>query len=55
MDHTFPERNINFNREILPQIKKLVADSFMATFAKIDPKRRQHSFEIFGYDFMLDE
>ena len=22
---------------------------------KIDPKRRQHSFEIFGYDFMIDE
>jgi tubulin monoglycylase TTLL3/8 len=22
---------------------------------KLDPHRRQHSFEIFGYDFMIDE
>jgi len=22
---------------------------------KIDPKRRHHSFEVFGYDFMIDE
>jgi len=31
-----------------------VADTFKATFMKLDPKRRQHSFEIFGYDFMID-
>jgi hypothetical protein len=38
----------------MPQIKRLVTDSFQATFTKVDPARRQHSFEIFGYDFMID-
>jgi hypothetical protein len=32
-----------------------VQDSIKAVSRKLDPKRRQFSFEIFGYDFMLDE
>jgi len=27
----------------------------LAVAPKIDPHRREHTFEIFGYDFMLDE
>ena len=27
----------------------------MAVSRKIDPKKRQNTFEIFGYDFMIDE
>jgi len=26
-----------------------------AVSGKMDPSRRQHSWEIFGYDFMIDE
>jgi tubulin monoglycylase TTLL3/8 len=54
LDHAYPDKKINFNKDLLPQIKKLITDSFYATFTKIDPNRRQHSFEIFGYDFMID-
>jgi len=36
-------------------MKKLIQDSFRATFLKLDPERLLNSFEIFGYDFMLDE
>ena len=36
-------------------MKKLVTDTFRATFFKIDPKRLLNTFEVFGYDFMLDE
>jgi tubulin monoglycylase TTLL3/8 len=32
-----------------------MADTFKATFMKIDPRRLMHSFEIFGYDFMIDD
>lgn len=37
------------------QIKKIITDSISATYYVIDPKRRCHSFELFGYDFMIDE
>ena len=32
----------------------MVSDTFRATFLKVDPYRRVNSFEIFGYDFMID-
>lgn len=43
-------------RDILPQIRHLVAESFRSVAVKrIDPNRRVNSFEIFGFDFMIDE
>jgi len=36
-------------------MKKLVADTVKACSRKIDPSRRNCSFEIYGYDFMIDE
>ena len=36
-------------------MKRLVQDSFRASFMKIDPDRLLNSFEILGYDFMLDQ
>ena len=36
------------------QIKRIVTDTFRATCRLVDPQARHHSFEIFGYDFMLD-
>ena len=36
-------------------MERLVTDSFRAVYDKIDPKRNQHGFEVFGYDFMIDE
>ncbi|OMJ89940.1 hypothetical protein SteCoe_7833 [Stentor coeruleus] len=48
------ERSVNFIEEILPQIKNIVKRTFEAVLLKIDPNVRGHSFEIFGYDFLLD-
>lgn len=42
-------------KHIVPQMKKLIVDTFRATCFKLDPKRLLNSFEIFGYDFMIDE
>jgi D-alanine-D-alanine ligase-like ATP-grasp enzyme len=42
-------------KTVQPQFKKLVQDTIKAVSRKIDPVRKQFSFEIFGYDFMLDE
>jgi len=35
-------------------MKDIIGDTYKATFHKVDPQRRSHSFEIFGYDFMID-
>jgi hypothetical protein len=46
---------VNFMRDLFPRMERLVTDTFRACFGKIDPNRNQNGFEIFGYDFMLDE
>lgn len=36
------------------QVKKIVTDTIRATFHLLDSKKRLNSYELFGYDFMLD-
>ena len=48
------DKNVNFIEEILPLIKNIVQDSIKSVFLKLDPNHRAHAFEIFGYDFLLD-
>lgn len=46
---------MDFFKQVVPKIKALVQDTMKAVYRKLDPSRRQCSFEIFGYDFMIDE
>lgn len=55
IDANHASMKINFVNDILPKAKKVMEDTIKAVFNKIDPQRKQCSFEIFGYDFMLDE
>jgi len=32
-----------------------MSDTYRAVYGKIDPLKRMHCFEVFGYDFMIDE
>jgi hypothetical protein len=45
---------VSFLKDVLPKIKGLMQDTMLATFTKLDPEPKTHSFEIYGYDFMLD-
>eukprot|EP01022_Parablepharisma_sp_SALTPOND_P029652 TRINITY_DN742_c1_g1_i13.p2 TRINITY_DN742_c1_g1~~TRINITY_DN742_c1_g1_i13.p2 ORF type:complete len:1190 (+),score=82.88 TRINITY_DN742_c1_g1_i13:407-3976(+) len=45
----------DFYKTILPQIKQIVKETIHAVYYRIDPKRRLHTFELLGYDFMIDE
>jgi len=50
------KKGIRVDEDIMPQIRHLVAEAFRAVaVGKIDSRRRQHSFEIFGFDFMVDD
>ena len=36
-------------------MKDIVIDSFLAVKNMMNPNRRKNTFELFGYDFMIDE
>lgn len=42
----YPLDNIDITRDLMPQIRKLVADSIKATWEKIDPCRVRNTFEV---------
>lgn len=49
------ENKANFVDQVYPEMVKIVKDTVISTCDKLDPKRRLHSFELLGYDFMIDE
>lgn len=51
----YQKHKINFERDILNKIKDIVTDTILSVSEKIDPEKRLHCFELFGYDFMVDE
>lgn len=45
---------VNFSECVLPKLKKIVQDTVRATWMKMNKDLRMFSFEVFGYDFLLD-
>jgi len=45
---------IDFFITILPKIKQIIIETIKAVSAHIDTYKRNHTFELFGYDFMID-
>ena len=54
LDSSYKDLNIDFFKDLLPQIRKIVTDTFRSVHDIIDPCKRIQTFEIFGYDFMID-
>jgi D-alanine-D-alanine ligase-like ATP-grasp enzyme len=48
------DKQVVFAYDILPQIKEMVRDTVKATFMKLDKHGVMNTFELLGYDFMID-
>ena len=49
------EDNFDFKKEIIPKFKEIIELTMKSSKFLINEKERQYCFEIFGYDFMMDE
>jgi hypothetical protein len=50
----FYNKNVDFKREILPKIYDIIKFCFQSVKAIINSMNRKYTFEIFGFDFMID-
>ena len=55
IDEQYPDKNYKLNENLYSQIKEIVSISMKSVKDQIDKNGNTYQFEIFGYDFMLDE
>ena len=54
LSQTYPDKNLDFQKDFVSQMKTKAAHALKSVYGKIDPHKRQNCFEIFGLDFMID-
>ena len=55
IDQHYAESNVSVYDHLVPQMHEVILKTFNAVKRTIDPNRRKFCFELFGYDFILDE
>ena len=55
IDLHYPGAGVSVKGDLVPQMKEIVVKTFNAVRKQLDPAKRKHTFELFGYDFILDE
>ena len=55
LDENYAEKNYKLNKDLFRQIKEIVSITMRSGKEQINKNGRNSQFEIFGYDFMLDE
>lgn len=51
----FPELQLSVRDHFVPRMKDLIIDSILSVKTQLNPNKRKNVFEIFGYDFLIDE
>ena len=46
---------MNVEELLMPRIKDIILDVFLSVRTKMNPNNRKNVFELFGFDFLLDE
>ncbi len=54
IDEAYPEKKYNLKTDLMKQVKKIITLTMLSIKNKINKNDRGNQFEIFGYDFMLD-
>lgn len=49
------DNKVSVKDHIIPRMKDLIIDSILSCIDTINPNNIKYSFELFGYDFMIDE
>lgn len=55
LDEHYPQYNLDVEELLMPRIKDLIIDTFLCTKKKMNASNRSNCFELFGFDFLLDE
>ncbi|EAR91279.1 tubulin-tyrosine ligase family protein (macronuclear) [Tetrahymena thermophila SB210] len=55
LDKTFPSKNISLKDKIIPKMEEEIKLSLQSVRNKLNMNQRPNCFEIFGYDFIIDE
>jgi tubulin---tyrosine ligase len=51
----YPDYNIKVDTHVKPRMVDLILDTFHCYQKQLNPNRRKNVFELFGYDFLIDE
>jgi len=55
IDDAFPDHGVSVEKHLIPRMKDLIIDTLLSIKKSMNPKRRKNCFELFGYDFLIDE
>ena len=55
LDEKYPEKNYNIKNDLMNKLKEIIKLTMYSAKDKINSNNRNYQFEIFGYDFMLDQ
>ncbi|CAI2368421.1 unnamed protein product [Moneuplotes crassus] len=55
LDKNHPELKCDFQRDVVAKLKKIALKGVESVYKGLNPSKRQHMFEIFGLDYILDE
>ena len=55
INEKYPDKNYNIKTDLIKQLKEIIELTMYSAKEKINKNNKDYQFEIFGYDFMLDE
>lgn len=55
LDKEFSRYGVSVEDHFIPRIKDLMLDVYLSVRKTLNPHKRKNSFELFGFDFLIDE